>query len=698
MTPVTLQPAISLLPAELLRSVLQLLVTVSNSTFTSPRTRFGNKVQSSAQYLHVSKSWLEAGTPLLYQTVVLRSAAQVCSLRSTLVTYPDLGLYVRNLRIEEGAYYAGIQEIVERTPRVEVLVLSLVLYRAVNPSYLCRALAFLDPRKVVLHDLGSTIIRNSSMDKVVKTLCRMMIDSQSLESFEWHVQWRSKVFTIPRTGYFADALIKAPRLHSIAISGSRNTGIPALIGKLLDKSIAERICIVDCPVRMKRKIRAGISRKPGAQERVIFIDTFNELMDIRGNLEGLSSVFQLPKSSSRLPDSILKRIVHLALSSFDMMNENMYSDGVDETQFYTFETVIRNFELVSKLFKSFSRPFKFLQVSITDFYCGMQFLQDLLSEPISEIPPYISSVYVTSYPRSVIGAEKEARDIFLNALCSMTHLTELSIPARPADIRLLARYLGGTLMKFDIYLDSDARADDEIIGGGEVLVPNDFEGFQSLEVLWLRCSGVIPVIEELKRDECNTSISDDASVGVKFERLRTLTIQDYEDGRVFKLISQWNLSTVKRLSLAGSLYKRARTEVDFVYNVIASVLENGQVETLVLGHGGVDPDIEILSRALSINKVKKLEICFSHETAVIHQKTHIIPVFTRLRTEVESIPKDSRKLENVHIRSLFKWPYTHNELRKSIWPKCIDTLVRDHNISVTNYKGVPWRPRLTLPR
>ena len=123
---------ISSLPVELFRSILQLVLGVPKHLLSKPHARFGRRKQSSAEYLLVCKLWLAIGTPLLYEAVILRSAAQVHALRATLSEYPGRGLLVRSLRIEEGAYRMGIRQAAEHMPHVKTLVLSLAVYNSTN--------------------------------------------------------------------------------------------------------------------------------------------------------------------------------------------------------------------------------------------------------------------------------------------------------------------------------------------------------------------------------------------------------------------------------------------------------------------------------------------------------------------------------------------------------------------------------------
>ena len=155
----------------------------------------------------------------------------------------------------------------------------------------------------------------------------------------------------------------------------------------------------------------------------------------------------------------------------------------------------------------------------------MLFLNDLLNDSRVRTTRSVRGVYINSYPRAISGMEHQARDIVLNALCTMSNLTELSLPARPSDIRLLSQHLGPTLMNLSLCLESDSDCGTEGTNEPTALDPNCFSGFVSLEVLGLRFPGDLPNNNGFAvrpQEDCTL-----ATKKVKFEKLRVLTIQDY---------------------------------------------------------------------------------------------------------------------------------------------------------------------------
>lgn len=186
------------LPDELLREILGhvILGDLPLSKLVDPAARFRKTavVRSASacdttdagghpvQPLTVSRCWLRVGQPLLYSSVVLRSPTQVVALLQTLERHPHRGLYIRRLRLEEGAYCEQLQGVLARTPRVEVLYLGLELYSnaLARVEGLCGGLEHLTPSMVVLSDPMSTVADNAAMAKVVEVIRNLLIRSSSL--------------------------------------------------------------------------------------------------------------------------------------------------------------------------------------------------------------------------------------------------------------------------------------------------------------------------------------------------------------------------------------------------------------------------------------------------------------------------------------------------------------------------------------
>lgn len=144
-------------------------LTVSYSQLTSrhPRAFGGNDLIPSSTVLLVCKRWLRVSTPLLYETVVIRSTGQSYALAEALQLNPSFARYIKNVRLE-GAY-GGVYDILKHCQRLSTLVLFLNVYSESRITCLSRALPAINPKHVFLYDSGA--IDNVKFRKLLRTLC-----------------------------------------------------------------------------------------------------------------------------------------------------------------------------------------------------------------------------------------------------------------------------------------------------------------------------------------------------------------------------------------------------------------------------------------------------------------------------------------------------------------------------------------------
>ncbi|KAJ7259765.1 hypothetical protein C8J57DRAFT_1072726, partial [Mycena rebaudengoi] len=115
---------------------------------------------SASAFLLVSKSWLRVSTPLLYNVVVLRSKAQAAALAAALKLNPDLGRFIKKLRVE-GGYGAAMHSVLKCAPNITDLVITLDIWSSDSSSSLCRGLSQINPRRVILRQGGDGKMRSN---------------------------------------------------------------------------------------------------------------------------------------------------------------------------------------------------------------------------------------------------------------------------------------------------------------------------------------------------------------------------------------------------------------------------------------------------------------------------------------------------------------------------------------------------------
>ncbi|KAJ7164744.1 hypothetical protein C8R43DRAFT_1167048 [Mycena crocata] len=93
------------IPDEILSEILSPALKVSDDAFSdssSDISPFIKNLESISAALLVNKAWLRVATPLLYHVVILRSKAQAQALSAAIQSNPDLGRFIKKLRVEGG--------------------------------------------------------------------------------------------------------------------------------------------------------------------------------------------------------------------------------------------------------------------------------------------------------------------------------------------------------------------------------------------------------------------------------------------------------------------------------------------------------------------------------------------------------------------------------------------------------------------
>ncbi|KAJ6490197.1 hypothetical protein DFH09DRAFT_1003634 [Mycena vulgaris] len=214
-------------PDEIISEILSPALRVPDEAFsdTSDDPIFMSFSESSSSFLLVSKSWLRVATPLLYNVVVLRSKAQAQALAATLKSNPDLGRFIRKLRVE-GGYAISMYKILQASTNITHLFLSLEIV-ADNACGLCRGLPLIDPGHVILHNPLYNAL-SAAAYKLLDTLQKCIPTWKRLAAFDIpHTLPAQAAFTI------SEALVKAPNLSKLLISDpSGISHIPAYVREI----------------------------------------------------------------------------------------------------------------------------------------------------------------------------------------------------------------------------------------------------------------------------------------------------------------------------------------------------------------------------------------------------------------------------------------------------------------------------------
>ncbi|KAJ7203532.1 hypothetical protein GGX14DRAFT_651537 [Mycena pura] len=209
----------SALPDEIVSEILHPALEVDDTDFsdTSRVSPFANSLESTAAYLLVCKSWMRVGTPLLYSVVVLRSEAQAAALARRLSGNKDLGRVVKKLRVE-GGFGLSMHVILQCTPNVTDLFLSLNIFPRDSTEGLCRGLRLISPIRLIVQNLDTRDnFGNVRSTKLARAVAKAIPNWIRLSVFEFP-------FDEPGCGPYITVLIhplaKAKRLHTVVVAGS----------------------------------------------------------------------------------------------------------------------------------------------------------------------------------------------------------------------------------------------------------------------------------------------------------------------------------------------------------------------------------------------------------------------------------------------------------------------------------------------
>ncbi|KAJ6455953.1 hypothetical protein C8R47DRAFT_1228026 [Mycena vitilis] len=180
---------------------------------TSNVSPFANYSESTSAYLLVCKSWLRVATPLLYNVVILRSKAQAKALSLVLAKNKQLGQFIKKLRVE-GGYGAPMGIILESSPHISDLFLSLEIFSSDSTGGLCKGLPLINPTRLVLRDSGPSRKRpgNKVLSQLVDGLANAMYDWDHLVIL--HCPYIRRSDTARKV---LKPLEKTKRLHTLVI-------------------------------------------------------------------------------------------------------------------------------------------------------------------------------------------------------------------------------------------------------------------------------------------------------------------------------------------------------------------------------------------------------------------------------------------------------------------------------------------------
>ncbi|KAJ7660792.1 hypothetical protein DFH06DRAFT_379907 [Mycena polygramma] len=173
---------------------------------------------SSSTYLLVCKDWLRVSTPLLYNVVILCTTPQAEALEFALQSSPEIGLFIKKLRVE-GGFGNAMHTILKSSPNITDLFLTLGIYASDSVRGLSNGLPLINPRRVLLIDPNAAVKKNRQVNELLEALDRAVPKWDNLKIMDFPYGSNPDPAITERADALASALVKSKTIETIMASG-----------------------------------------------------------------------------------------------------------------------------------------------------------------------------------------------------------------------------------------------------------------------------------------------------------------------------------------------------------------------------------------------------------------------------------------------------------------------------------------------
>ncbi|KAK7035983.1 F-box domain-containing protein [Favolaschia claudopus] len=686
----------SSLPDELVSEILSPALKVSDEVFSntdhvSPFATYG---ESTSAYLIVCKSWLRVATPLLYNTVVLRSKAQAKSLATVLSGSSELGHFIKKLRVE-GGFGPAMQTILRCSPNITDLFLTLEIYSSDNTGGLCRGLSLINPSRFILQDFKDKILDNKMVSQLLEAL------SQS--SGKWS---NLVVFDCPFYGYGTEAqeaivpAFRSKQLHTVVIphygmipwaySTFKACPLKTIQIKQPMGSWERTQLPEDDPVLMSL-LKFTHRKNPKAKVPEITPDP--PLIPPSLN----PSFVPLTNASKEVQDAIWARVLYFAMPprklALLMVSKSLHRLALS---YYYADIVVRTCDELARLSSILTREptlgAHICTLSFTYYNWDYRYLSDLSDEDSDD------SVEDLVQESSV--ANKLSRAAWILAIVSRTsnltrfgdqNLTKLSfvgdvMPGEQPSI---------TWDAFEALVTCSGPSLREVslcVYPGKHVSPVVFNNFTALRMLLWKSDSVFINVSDISVDALP-----------HLEELRVLAT----DSSFLSVLSRTTLQSLRRVSFPSR--------------------SCGSLRAFLENHGSKLSELSISKASSESLGVELLELCpnlsilslyweryntFPPKAEILHPP-NTVPSLEKIvfgmPSQLSSKDKVSRwdaffaDFNPQHLSGLreiqckcFLWPTTERDIAKSDWVRWADKLLNRHGVHFSDKNGTKWRPRLKV--
>ncbi|KAJ7213182.1 hypothetical protein GGX14DRAFT_446510 [Mycena pura] len=171
-------------PEEILSEILTPLLKHPDAVFSDRSQKaLLEPGYSSATYLLVCKAWFRVATPLLYNVVILRTSAQAEAIQTVLKAHPEIGNFIKKLRVE-GGFGDAMHTILKSALNITDLFLTLSIWGSGNVRGLCSGLPLINPRRVIIDDDERRPKNNKLITQLFATLIELIPKWDRLQTFD----------------------------------------------------------------------------------------------------------------------------------------------------------------------------------------------------------------------------------------------------------------------------------------------------------------------------------------------------------------------------------------------------------------------------------------------------------------------------------------------------------------------------------
>ncbi|KAJ7052238.1 hypothetical protein C8F01DRAFT_1033432 [Mycena amicta] len=701
------------LPDEIISEILSPALKVPDEAFadnSDHRSPFANYTESTSAFLVVCKSWLRVATPLLYHVVVLRSKSQATALSKALRKNPELGRFIKKLRLE-GGFGSPMNDILSLAPNITDLYLSLDIFSSDTTEGLCKGLPLINPSRLILY----THSYKERSNKHLRNLLNALLEAISA--------WDHLVsFGAPNNEF-------SPDVHKIALAINNSKLVQTLtIGS---GSAACRLYawLSDCPLREVR-ITEALSRldmeelDENPRLKAIAVYT-TRLQEKKKEAETPSypeiapslNPFFTPMADKpqETQDTIWSRISYFAMSIPEHENNPTQKKLPSKLPFL----------LVSKQFHRVGLPQFYTDVVLTHRRHPVELANVLASYPF--LGSHITTIHSNTFSRQFEIYSPSPSPEFLSDYDLVSSDSDDSDTPLPWDVPTSLRRVfsqATQLEKLDLLGEGRADRYTEIpipwdaftvlaesaghslreigvniaTGKGATSVLDVFSRFTQLETLRWKSSIVcdctdieenttaLPQLQHLEVRLADSTFFDTLSA-FKPPSLRRLTLWDDVKTEAEGFLSDRGyLLTV--LDIPIRLVKTLdRSILDLCPNLVSLDIS----WSLYFGDPTTNqpPNKDALLPTTPATSLEKITFRVDFAFQVSRKET---PAWAQYLTD---LPLDSMPILTQILLPGMEWPTTQRDITKSPWVRAAEELLKS-NVSMVDSTGKKWRPRLKV--